>query len=141
MAPAKPVAPRAGITQNGMLCAPSVARAAQPLAARNRRSVAGGCRGNQPPDALLSVVAALWWMLPSALGRVRRFRAVGWLLGPAQRRQIAGHRPVGLIVVAGYLLACGDSPGGGLLAIGLCAWPIGTRVWLHGVAEPGHDGC
>src|SRR5215471_11981591 len=117
-----------------------------------------------PPGALLPVAAAWRWTPLGALGRTRRLRAVGRLVGPAQRRQVVGHRLVGLFVVAGYLLACGDSPGDDPLAIerwpwtvpvrlqagrrpGLrlrrlarLRWHLGTMAGRHGVAEPGHDG-
>src|SRR5215831_5554379 len=115
-----------------------------------------------PPGALLPVAAAWRWTPLGALGRTRRLRAVGRLVGPAQRRQVVGHQLVGLFVVAGYLLACGDSRSDGPLAIerwprtvpvslrpgrgpGLrvrhlarLRWHRGTRAGRHGVAEPGH---
>ena len=116
------------------------------------------------PGALLPVAAAWWRMPPGALGRTRRLRAVGGLVGPAQCRQVVGDRLVGLIVVAGDLFTGGDSPGGGPLAIGRWPWTVrawlptgrrpglrvrrlprrhrhlGTRAGRHGVAETGHDG-
>lgn len=45
------------------------------------------------------------------------------LLGPAPRREVLGHRPVGLSVIADYPLGTGDSTGGDVLLIRLRVWP------------------
>src|SRR5262249_3053933 len=116
----------------------------------------------RPHGALLPVAAVWWWMPPGALGRTRRLRDVG-RLGPAQCRQVVGHRLVGLIVEACDLFAGGDSPSGGPLAVGgglrtvsaglgpdrrlgprVRRLPrrhrhLDTRDGRHGVAETGHD--
>ena len=46
------------------------------------------------------------------------------LLGPAQRCEEVGHRPVGLLVEAGYPLAGGDYLSASLPLIRLRAWPM-----------------